>query len=208
MPPSSMPRVWFHKYKKLFSLSSCPICFTHGLPVGLWQRSVGFWQRSVGAHCITLKRVKTCGSKTFREVIKFILWVIMSKGPQTQTCMHCAKWKCRNQVQKFGILIQKLERKSLSVSLTSLLELIHLVALFGLLIPCFQSKRFIVLRRRTCLCQFMVSLPLFLHACGMYLITNWSIRGTDASISQTGIWQSPQDFTVSFLDYYILHIPG
>lgn len=48
MPPFSMPCVQFHKYKKLFSLGSYPICFTHWLSVGLRQRSVGLWQRSVG----------------------------------------------------------------------------------------------------------------------------------------------------------------
>lgn len=43
--------------------------------------------------------------------------------------------------------------------------------------PRFQSKRFIVLQGRTSPCQCMVSCTLFLHACEMYLITNWSMRG-------------------------------
>lgn len=47
MPPFSMPCVRFHKYKKLFSLGSYPICFTHWLPVGLWKSSVVLWQMSV-----------------------------------------------------------------------------------------------------------------------------------------------------------------
>lgn len=101
----------------------------------------------------------------------------MSKGPQTQICMCSAKWKCRNQVQKFGILTQKLERKCFGCLTNIPARVIHLVALFSPLIPRFQSKRFIVLQGRTSLCQCMVSLTLFLHAREMYLITNWSMWG-------------------------------
>lgn len=42
IPPFSIPNVQFYRYKRLFSLSSYSICFTHWLPVGLWQMSVGW----------------------------------------------------------------------------------------------------------------------------------------------------------------------